>query len=98
MRRKRRKFSSAFKAKVSIAALKEQKTLAQLAQRFDLHPNQISQWKQEFLANAAGVFDSPKSKEEKPDATVKDLYEKRGQLVMERDFLKTSLPKWDQLK
>lgn len=57
MKRTRRKFSGAFKAKVAIEALKERQTLAQLAEKFELHPNQISQWKQEFLANADAAFD-----------------------------------------
>ena len=61
MRRKRKNFSSEFKAKVVIEALKEQKTIAELAQIFELHPNQISTWKKEFLGNASEVFEkSPK--------------------------------------
>jgi len=52
MKKTRRKFTSAFKAKVAIEALKERETLSELAKRFDLHPNQISMWKREFLDNA----------------------------------------------
>lgn len=98
MRRKRRKFSSSFKAKVAIEALKERKTLSELAKQFELHPNQISQWKQEFLSKADSVFETPRKQDAEPEVVLKDLYAKIGQLEMERDFLKKSLIKWDQLK
>lgn len=55
MKKSRRKFDSAFKAKVAVEALKERETLSELAVRYDLHPNQISQWKQEFLQNSSVV-------------------------------------------
>ncbi len=57
MKRTRRKFSPAFKLKVAIKALKERETLSVLALRFELHPNQISQWKQEFLENSSQIFE-----------------------------------------
>lgn len=99
MKKTRRKFSAAFKAKVAIEALKEQKTLAQLAKQFELHPNQISQWKQELQSNSEQVF-SIKRKKEKEEERIptKELYAKIGQLEMERDFLKKSLHKWDSIK
>jgi transposase len=94
MKKSRRKFDSVFKAKVAIEALKERETLSELAVRFDLHPNQISQWKQEFLANSAVVFEQ-KSKSFVPDTTVnvENLYSKIGELQVEKDFLKKSLAK-----
>jgi len=94
MKKSRRKFDSVFKAKVAIEALKERETLSELAVRFDLHPNQISQWKQEFLANSAIVFEQ-KGKSALPDATVnvENLYSKIGELQVEKDFLKKSLTK-----
>jgi len=94
MKKSRRKFDSVFKAKVAIEALKERETLSELAVRFDLHPNQISQWKQEFLANSAVVFEQ-KCKSLVPDTTVNvdNLYSKIGELQVEKDFLKKSLAK-----
>ena len=60
MSRTRRKFSSAFKAKVAIEAIKEQRTISELAQEFEVHPNQVSQWKREFLERSAQVFEGDK--------------------------------------
>lgn len=90
MKKSRRKFDPAFKARVSIEALKERETLSELALRFDLHPTQISQWKQEFLENSASVFDS-KASEKENEVDVSKLYHKIGELEMEKDFLKKSL-------
>lgn len=84
---KRRSFSAEFKAKVAIEALKEQQTLQELAQKHELHPNQISSWKQEFLQNSASVFTQGKKKEQEPVDTGK-LYEEIGRLKVEVDFLK----------
>lgn len=94
MRKTRRKFSSEFKARVAIEALKERYTLSELAQRFELHPNQISSWKQEFLERSRTIFEGSF---EKKNAVSQDdtdrLYSKIGRLEMERDFLKKSLNK-----
>ena len=84
---KRRSFTAEFKAKVAIEALKEQQTLQELAQKFELHPNQISAWKQEFLQNSASVFTQGKKKEQESVDTGK-LYEEIGRLKVEVDFLK----------
>lgn len=89
---KRRKFSSAFKAKVAIAALKEHETLAELSARFEVHSNMISKWKQAFLERSGEIFEtSPPDKqdEEKMD----QLYTKIGKLEVERDWLKKNLKK-----
>lgn len=93
MKKTRRKFGNEFKAKVAIEALKERETLAKSTLRFELHQNQISQWKQEFLENNSSVFGNSNAKVEKMEAETEKLYTKIGRLEMERDFLKKSLTK-----
>lgn len=88
-RRPRRNHGSAFKAKVAIEALKEQQTLVELGQRFQVHPNQIAQWKRQLLERAEEVFS--KEKPEQPSTDVKELHTKIGQLAMENDFLSGAL-------
>lgn len=92
MKKTRRKFSASFKAKVAIDAIKEQSSLQELAAKFELHPNQISSWKREFLDNADLAF---RSKTEKEDTTSDTgaLFNKIGQLQVENDFLKKALGK-----
>ena len=91
MKKKRRKFSGAFKAKVAIEALKERETLAEISKRFEVHPNMISKWKQEFLERSAEVFDKKSDADYEVDP--EKLYAKIGQLEIENDFLKKSLNK-----
>jgi len=94
MKKTRRKFEASFKAQVALEALKERETLSQQAQKYKLHPNQISAWKQEFLENADSVFSGKSTfTTEKESVNPADLYAKIGQLEMERDFLKKSLRK-----
>jgi transposase-like protein len=89
--KKRRKFSADFKAKVVIEALKEQKTLEQLAAKHDLHPNQITTWKKEFLSNAALAFSSGNDKPREKDPDIDKLYAQIGQLTVENNWLKKKL-------
>jgi transposase len=92
MKRKRRTFSADFKLKVILAAVQERETLSELSQKYDLHPNQISKWKTEFLDNAAQYLKSPgKNSKDKESVDVNELYAKIGQLQMELDFLKKKL-------
>ena len=91
MRRPRRNHTAAFKAKVALAALKGEKTLAELAQKFDVHPNQIAQWKTQLQEAATGVFLTPAEKREAPGPSVKDMQAKIGQLALENDFLAVAL-------
>ena len=92
MKKNRRKFSSAFKAKVALEALKERESLADLATRFEVHPTMISKWKQEFIDLAEQVFDK-KPIVVDPPQDIENLYSKIGKLEMENDFLKKSLKK-----
>jgi transposase-like protein len=94
MRRTRRNHSASFKAKVALSAIKGDRTLTEIAEQFDVHPNQISNWKQQMLDGAAMVFEGPgKSKE--PDLNA--LHAKIGELTLENDFLEKALTKAGRL-
>ena len=92
MKRTRRKFSSKFKTKVVLEVLKEQQTIQELASKYEVHPNQISTWKNEFLSNASSVFESKKEKQNTDQDTSK-LYKVIGEQKVEIDFLKEVLGK-----
>ena len=92
MKKTRRKFTGAFKAKVAIEALKERQSLAEISKHFEVHPNIISKWKKEFLENSAQVFDQ-QSKEAEKEIDIEKLYAKIGQLEIENDYLKKNLRK-----
>lgn len=90
MGNKRRNFDPAFKAKVALEALRERKTLSELASLYDLHPNQIANWKQHLLDQADELFVDGRKKRKKDDheALESHLYQQIGQLKVEVDWLK----------
>ena len=93
-KRPRRKFSAEFKAKVAIEAIKERNSIEDLARKYELHPNQISMWKKEFLAKAALVFsseDKNNADKTQQDALLDKLYSQIGQQKVEIDWLKKKL-------
>ena len=92
-RRTRRNHSPALKAKVALAAIKGDKTLAELAQQYDVHPNQITSWKAQLVNAAAGVFSSGSAKEATPPVDLKALHAKIGELTLENDFFAGALGK-----
>ncbi len=89
-RRTRRTHSAAFKAKVALAAVREDKTMAELCQEYELHPTQINEWRRQLLDRASDVF----SQEATPDPVdLSPLHAKIGQLALENDFLERALTK-----
>jgi transposase len=91
-RRSRRNHTPTFKAKVALAAVRNDKTLAELAKQFDVHPNQIADWKNQLLERAAAVFGETPTKGQ-PPVDLKALHAKIGQLALENDFLEGALIK-----
>ena len=91
-RRPRGNHTAVFKAKVALAARKGDKALAELAQQFDVHPNQITDWKTRMQEGAASVFDEEKA-EQQGKVDVTRMQAKIGELTLENDFLETALIK-----
>ena len=92
-RRTRRNHTPAFKAKVALAAIKGEKTLAELAQLHDVHPTQITAWKAQLEGGASGVFGPDSAALATPAIDVKSLHAKIGELTLENDFLEGALTK-----
>jgi transposase-like protein len=92
-RRTRRNHSPAFKAKVALAAVKGDATLAELSKRFDVHANQIAQWKDQLVASAANAFGGETKTAAAPPIDIKELHAKIGELTLENDFLEGALIK-----
>jgi transposase-like protein len=91
MKRKRRNHSPGFKAKVALAALRGDKTMPELAEQFDVHPNQIQEWRRKLLEQAGQIFDRGSKPPGDAKHELKELHAKIGQLTMERDFLEQGL-------
>jgi len=88
----RRKHSPAFKAKVALAAVREDKTLSELAKQFDIHPNQITPWRKQLVESATGIFERH-GEPTAPGPDLKELHAKIGQQALEIDFLAGALNK-----
>jgi transposase len=90
MRNKRKQYSPQFKAKVALEAVKAEKTVAELASQYTLHPTVINGWKKQLLEQASDVFEKPNSEQkgkENTEGQIDELYRQIGQLKVERDFL-----------
>jgi transposase len=90
-RRPRRNHAAAFKAKVALEAIRGDKTLSEIAQRFDIHPNQVTEWRRQLLEGAADVFGGQRN--EAPALDLKALHAKIGEQALEIDFLAGALNK-----
>lgn len=96
MKRPKRNHSAKFKAKVALAAMRGEKTIVELAQQFDVHPNQITDWKNHLLQQSENVFMTKAERQVlNSGATVQELQAKIGELTMENDFLERALGKLD---
>ena len=91
-RKQRRNHGGEFKARVALAAIRGDKTLAEVAQQFEVHPHQVTEWKKRLLERAGEIFDGARSNDE-PPVDVKVLHAKIGQLTLENDFLEGALTK-----
>ena len=91
MKRKRRNHSASFKAKVALAALRGDKTMPELAEQFDVHPNQIQEWRRKLLDQAGQLFERGSKSSGDTGQELRELHAKIGQLTMERDFLEQGL-------
>ena len=91
MKRKRRNHSPEFKSKVALAAIQGDLTMAEMVKKFDVHANQITEWKKQLLSAAPDVFGKGARNAEVAEETVQALHAKIGQLTMENDFLERGL-------
>jgi transposase len=93
--KKRRSFSKEFKTKVALAAIREQAPLSVLASKFDIHPNQISQWKREAIERMPESFERGGKEQRKPEAACEEkLFEQIGRLKVEVDYLRKNIERF----
>ena len=91
MSNKRKRYSSEFKAKVALAAIKNEETTSELAKRFGVHPTMITTWKRALLEGASDIFDKDNKARKQMDTTVDELHRQIGKLKVENDFLSRKL-------
>jgi len=91
MIKKRKQYNPEFKAKVALAALRNEASIAELAAKFEVHPTMIGTWKRELIEGAAELFDKGQKTKKQHEATVDELYRQIGQLKVENDFLSKGL-------
>lgn len=91
MSKKRKKYPSEFKAKVALAALKNEETMSELSARFGVHPTMINNWKRTLLDNASVLFDKGQKSQKEKEAETNELFRQIGQLKVENDFLARKL-------
>jgi transposase-like protein len=87
----RKKYSAEFKAKVALAAIKNEESIAELAARFGVHSTMIAKWKKALIEGAATIFDKDHKSQKQSDAAIDELYRQIGQLKVERNFLSKRL-------
>lgn len=93
MKKNRRNYNASFKAKVALEAIREQTTVAEIARRHKVHPNQVYKWKQELLDNVTQVFEAGGQKQDASERE-EELLKKIGELSVERDFLARGLERF----
>ena len=91
MSNKRKRHAPAFKAKVALAALRNEETIAELAQRFGVHPTMVTSWKRTLTDGATDIFDTGNKSRKQAEGQIDELYRHIGQLKVERDFLERKL-------
>ena len=91
MSKKRKQYSSAFKAKVALEAIQNESTVAEIAKKYGVHPAMVSNWKRALLDGASEIFDKGQKSKKQSDVEVEELYRHIGQLKVERDFLSKKL-------
>ena len=91
MNNKRKKYSAEFKAKVALAAVKNEATISELAARFGVHPNMITKWKRNLVEGATDIFDKGQKSRKQTEEQIDELYRQIGKLQVEQDFLSKKL-------